>query len=593
MSEKSSNGSNEATDKEIDEDPLAELARIVSAGSVFCDISDAQAKPAQEPVVQPESPFQEKELSDIFLESDDTAAAAVDGASFVDEMALVDEAQRPSFMKSMPEEVVESHSSSDEVDLSDELELTLGNQLEEELLNELQNEPAVPQPEEVPAADVNLDTVVDELDSSPAQSVEVNSTEPDAIEEALNLDSFFDAEFAAANNSAPPVAPIQADGSAGQLGGQGVLPEGIVPAGDIDPLDSINLDAVVRPKTEHFPFGVENHTEAGGSKTMLALAAVLLVAIAGGSIVYFLSGADREGDSDLVVTASDEPVRVKPTDPGGKAIPDQDRTVYDAISGEANPEDGTGALVDRSEELIVGVDAKPDDATPAENLNGSTTVREISSTTPPAGPRTVRTVTIRPDGSIVRDEADAPEVNLSTGDDVTPQTATPQTTTPEPSTETSAPQETAAAQEEAAALQEEAVEQAAPSPEETSIVAPEQEVASLPTDVAVPVSRPNNPRPSAAQRSPARSVPQPSSSGSFVVQLSSQRTEAQATSSFRNMQRRFSILSSYSPIIQRADLGAKGVFYRLQVGRFSTRSEAISFCENLKGAGGDCIVSRG
>ena len=49
----------------------------------------------------------------------------------------------------------------------------------------------------------------------------------------------------------------------------------------------------------------------------------------------------------------------------------------------------------------------------------------------------------------------------------------------------------------------------------------------------------------------------------YVVQLSSQKTEAEAQASFRSLQAKFpSELGSRQPLIRRADLGSKGVFYR-------------------------------
>lgn len=42
--------------------------------------------------------------------------------------------------------------------------------------------------------------------------------------------------------------------------------------------------------------------------------------------------------------------------------------------------------------------------------------------------------------------------------------------------------------------------------------------------------------------------------------------------------------------IQRADLGARGIFYRLRAGSFATRETAGAFCSALKEAGRDCIV---
>jgi hypothetical protein len=89
------------------------------------------------------------------------------------------------------------------------------------------------------------------------------------------------------------------------------------------------------------------------------------------------------------------------------------------------------------------------------------------------------------------------------------------------------------------------------------------------------------------------STPSPMGSGSYLVQLSSQRSEAEAQSSFRALQAKFpDQLGSRLPIIRRADLGDKGVFYRALVGPFATSEEASRFCSNYKAAGGNCIVPR-
>jgi hypothetical protein len=52
------------------------------------------------------------------------------------------------------------------------------------------------------------------------------------------------------------------------------------------------------------------------------------------------------------------------------------------------------------------------------------------------------------------------------------------------------------------------------------------------------------------------------------------------------------VLGGRQPIIRRADLGEKGVFYRAQVGPFGTIDLANQLCGNLKNAGGQCIVQR-
>jgi cell division protein FtsN len=89
-------------------------------------------------------------------------------------------------------------------------------------------------------------------------------------------------------------------------------------------------------------------------------------------------------------------------------------------------------------------------------------------------------------------------------------------------------------------------------------------------------------------------TPAPSTSGEgWVVQVSSQRSQADAQSSWNSLKSRYSsVLGALEPSIQEADLGAKGVFYRVRVGPWASRDEAIGVCEALQAAGGDCFVGR-
>lgn len=81
--------------------------------------------------------------------------------------------------------------------------------------------------------------------------------------------------------------------------------------------------------------------------------------------------------------------------------------------------------------------------------------------------------------------------------------------------------------------------------------------------------------------------------GGYVVQVSSQRNEADAQASYRALQGKFpAVLGSRPPMIKRADLGDKGTYYRAMVGPFGSPDEATAFCGNLKTAGGQCVVQR-
>jgi hypothetical protein len=100
-------------------------------------------------------------------------------------------------------------------------------------------------------------------------------------------------------------------------------------------------------------------------------------------------------------------------------------------------------------------------------------------------------------------------------------------------------------------------------------------------------------RTAAAPPPSTRSTPEAteSATGGFLVQLSSQKSEPEAQSSFRSLQAKFpNELGDLQPIIRRADLGSKGVFYRTLVGPFTSAQEASQFCANYKAAGGQCVV---
>jgi len=128
-----------------------------------------------------------------------------------------------------------------------------------------------------------------------------------------------------------------------------------------------------------------------------------------------------------------------------------------------------------------------------------------------------------------------------------------------------------------------------------------------PTD-AQPIARQNAPK-TAAKNLPAQNTQQPWSgiapqtapqqqasyapAGSYVVQVASQKSEADAQTAWRQMQARYSnVLGNQQAVIKRVDLGDRGTFYRAMVGPFANRDQAYEMCQNLKTAGGECVVQR-
>jgi len=97
-----------------------------------------------------------------------------------------------------------------------------------------------------------------------------------------------------------------------------------------------------------------------------------------------------------------------------------------------------------------------------------------------------------------------------------------------------------------------------------------------------------------APSAPVATAPAPApAAGGYTVQVTSQRSEADAQTEFKSLQAKFpGQLGSRQPIIHRADLGDKGTFYRALVGPFASSEAAAAMCSNLKAAGGSCIVQK-
>ena len=84
-----------------------------------------------------------------------------------------------------------------------------------------------------------------------------------------------------------------------------------------------------------------------------------------------------------------------------------------------------------------------------------------------------------------------------------------------------------------------------------------------------------------------------SSGGGYAVQVSSQRSEAEAQAAFQSLQGKYpSQLGGKQSLIKRVDLGAKGIYFRAMVGPFGSSNEASELCSSLKSAGGSCLVQR-
>lgn len=100
--------------------------------------------------------------------------------------------------------------------------------------------------------------------------------------------------------------------------------------------------------------------------------------------------------------------------------------------------------------------------------------------------------------------------------------------------------------------------------------------------------------PQAASPAPTPSPPAPSDArGAWVVQVGAFRDEAQANAQWAALQARHpDIVAAASRDIVQADLGDRGIWYRLRAGGYADQAAAEAACTRLKAAGTDCLVRR-
>ena len=78
----------------------------------------------------------------------------------------------------------------------------------------------------------------------------------------------------------------------------------------------------------------------------------------------------------------------------------------------------------------------------------------------------------------------------------------------------------------------------------------------------------------------------------WTVQVSSATTETLAWDSWKKIQGSHKILAGQKANVVKAELGAKGTFYRVRLGHFADQSTAKSACMKLKSGGVSCFVSK-
>jgi len=80
--------------------------------------------------------------------------------------------------------------------------------------------------------------------------------------------------------------------------------------------------------------------------------------------------------------------------------------------------------------------------------------------------------------------------------------------------------------------------------------------------------------------------------GAWQIQLMSSPNRVAVEKAWDGLVKKYNILSKQPHEVEAADLGAKGMFYRLKAGNFATKTEADNFCNELKSLGGSCFSAR-
>lgn len=345
-------------------------------------------------------------------------------------------------------------------------------------------------------------------------------------------------------------------------------------------LDPVYEDpAAVYPAMAHEDV-VEADNDNRRRKGMLAAAVVGAIALLGGAAAIGISSFGGADGPAPEILASSEPVKVKPESAGGQVVPNQDQAVFQSGDAAASQT----SLNDSAEKPITV--ALNDGAT--KNEDRITTGDTTRANGLPVQSRRVRTVVVRPDGTIISNTADQPAASNSSVPVQAP------TLSLQPTLEPAAPAAQPAAPRTITYNAPRADDgAAAPAPQQVAKV--EAKPVKVETVKVKPAPAPVAPKPVAAKKPAAPATTGeglPSVSSPFAVQVASQRSAAAAKKSYSTLSRRYaSVIGGKGVDIRKAVITGKGTYYRVRIPAQS-RSAANTLCGQLKARGGSCFVTR-
>jgi len=267
---------------------------------------------------------------------------------------------------------------------------------------------------------------------------------------------------------------------------------------------------------------------------------IVVAAGAGAGAWYFLDGwFVGKGDSEVpLIRAEGGPVKVRPDSPGGMAVPDQDKLVYDRMEGNGER--------DVMEKLL------PPPEMPLPKPGGSAATGSASSpSSAPASPPAAAPTPAAPQPAAVATAPTAPPPPAAPAGPAGPPAAKP------------------TVEEVLGAMRP---PPPPPSPAETVKPAPPPEAKAKPEAPA-----------SATQ-----------GGGGYRVQLAAVRSREEVESEWDRMRRRYpDLLGSLELSVMRADLGpGKGIYFRMRAGPLADEKAARALCEKLAERKIGCLVVR-
>lgn len=303
--------------------------------------------------------------------------------------------------------------------------------------------------------------------------------------------------------------------------------------------------------------------DGGRGPLLLGVTLAVLFALIGVIWSSYNQGI-REGGRDAPprILASADPIKVTPEDPGGRETDYLDMRVFDVLEDEAP------ASLDE--------DAAAEDADP---MPGSALNDLLASETAPAAPA----------ASGAEDAADDAADDAGAGAGVeTPTDFAAAETGPRLKPLPRSPEAGdlgAAHAGRPLTLADAGGAAAAPVIETPTIEAAPEPDAETETGAATD-ARAATPSPNAAAAAAAASA-----AGDFLVQIASFRSETAADQGWSAFEADFAdVLAGLHRDVARADLGDRGVRFRVRVGAFDDRETASTFCDRLKARGQECLV---